>query len=317
MGSLEHLAAGQMNVVKAGPKTTVQDLGRSGYQHLGISPGGVADRHAACWSNHLVGNSSGAAVLEISLGQSEFRFAADCLIAVCGADCDVRINGRRAGNWQNHWLRRGDTLSFGASRSGNHGYLAIGGGFQCSPVFGSCASDARAKLGPNQGAPLSSGAILNFPITQRSRIPGRAVPYRYRRNYRELLTLRLLPSQQYRQLSHHDIQTLLNATYKVGVESDKMGTRLIGAPIVMSDSTQSGYSEGIGAGAVQVPPDGQPIILGREHQTIGGYARLGTIYQVDLDRLAQLPPGAEVRFSIGSLNDAQLRLRQHQDFFNY
>lgn len=284
-----------LKVIRPGMLTLVQDLGRFGYQHLGLTPGGAADEQAFLWANKLLGNSPNEAALEITLGGLELMVQVSTCIALTGADLQARCNGEALPNWQTHNVRPGDHLQFGFPRSGVRAYLAVAGGFAIAPTFGSVATVVREQMGGlnGNGRALQVGDCLPCsaikPRTQR-RMPPRYIP-----DYTAPLTVRVMEGHQRSLFEATNLRRFYASEYRVSNHSDRMGFRLEGPALQPAD--EGIVSEGINFGAIQVPPNGQPIILLKDRQTIGGYPKLGSIHPLDAFALAQRQAGQPVRFT--------------------
>lgn len=302
---------GQIKLIKTSPNVTIQDLGRHGFRHLGITPGGAADKHASCWANHLLNNSCHAALLECPFGNTTLQFLNDCHIAITGASTNARINTREVSTWCSHRVKAGDTLHLGFPQAGVYTYIAISHGIQCTRTFGSCASTRREDIGPKA---LQPGDTLHFNMHSPRRDMTRKVPHRFIPDYHRLLPLRLIEAAEFPLFSKQSHHILYHTDFEVQPDSNKMGARLNGEQLEVPELNL--LSEGVVAGTVQVPPNGQPIVLLAEHQTLGGYPKLGTIYRMDSYLLSQRRPGQAVRFTQGSLMEAQLEFRQYQNFFS-
>ncbi|WP_346798324.1 biotin-dependent carboxyltransferase family protein [Halomonas sp. Bachu 37] len=287
-------AAEGLRVIQAGPLALLQDAGRFGVRHLGVTQGGPVDLHAWAWANALVGNGWGSAALEVTLGGLTLEATKRLNIAVCGADLGVMLEGRPAPLWRTATLMPGQRLCFGAPVSGVRAYLAVTGGFQADPVLDSVSAVVREGLGGHdgQGVALKAGDKLRVaeidPVTRHRQVPHQEIP-----DYDQTCELPLIPGAQVGRFSGASLFAAFNQPWKVDDRADRMGVRLRG-PRLESDIT-SMISEGIGLGAVQVPPDGQPIVLLNDRQTIGGYPRLGALTPLGASRLAQCLPGREVR----------------------
>lgn len=299
-------------VIDPGPLTLIQDAGRVGYQHLGVGTGGPMDEHAFDWANWLLGNARGAAALEITYGMVTLEAKADMSVALTGADLGASLNGRPLQPWQTHGLRCGDRLAFAAPVSGLRAYIALPGGIKAPPRLGSVATVTREKLGgpDGNGRRLQKGDRLepcaDGPAAQRT------FPHWARLDYADPLRLGVIPGYQYERFSAVERMKFFSGTYQVSTNIDRMGYRLQGEPI---NSGSSGIiSEGIALGAVQIPADGQPIILLRDRQTIGGYPKIGCVFSLDLARLAQRKSGDRVEFTLLDLAEAENRrmLYDHQ-----
>ncbi|GAA0794503.1 biotin-dependent carboxyltransferase family protein [Marinobacterium sediminicola] len=302
-----------LRVLNPGILSLVQDLGRFGYQHLGLSTGGAADEQAYLWANRLLGNAPDAAAIEICFGGLQLEAEIATRVAVTGADLQLTLNGEAQDVWQTINLKPGDRLAFGYPRQGVRAYLAVQGGFRVEPTFGSVATVMREQIGglDGKGSKLASGDRL--PCQAHS--PGRlfSVPSRFRPNYAQPLTLRVIEGHQVELFSGDMLTRFYSQGYTISPQSDRMGVRLRGPQL---HSLVDGIiSEGISFGAVQVPKDGQPIILLKDRQTIGGYPKLGTVFALDAFMLAQCQPQTEVHFAPMSLHEAQRQLQQFYRFF--
>jgi biotin-dependent carboxylase-like uncharacterized protein len=296
-----------LRVIKPGILTLPQDGGRRGVMHTGLTQGGPLDLHAWAWANRLLDNPWGATTLEIHYGGLELEAEADLWIALAGADLGARIDNQPIAPWQSLLLRRGQRLRFSKPRHGVRAYLAVAGGFTIDgPTV------PREGLGGlhGDGSPLAIGDRLPC-LVGLTRRP-RAVPSRFRPDYSAPLTLRLIPGAQFGAFGTEARARLFGQTWHLSPRMDRMGARLEGAPL----ETPSGLvSEGIALGALQVPPDGQPIILLNDRQTLGGYPKLGAIHPLDLAALAQRLPSTELRLRPCTLQEAQAEMRNFLRFF--
>ena len=312
-GAAVHSCMSQIEVLKTGPLMLIQDGGRTGNQHLGITVGGVADRHAAAWAHRLLGNQPECALLEICLGGAALRFTANTWFSITGADLNWKLDGRPLANWQSHQAHAGALLQAGMAGKGLRGYLAICGGIDLPPVCGSLATTLAEGMGGIGGRPLQSGDSL--PCGQH--VPGsrfrRQVPVQFRRSYATAITLRVVPSNQFSLFSQAQRTQFFDQRFRVSPASDRMGVRLDGNPLAKPPGKL--ISEPVCPGAIQVPANGLPIVLMQDCQTIGGYPKLGHVYRVDLDLLAQARPGVAVTFEPGSRSEAQNVLLQQRRFF--
>jgi biotin-dependent carboxylase-like uncharacterized protein len=297
-------------VSRAGPLALLQDAGRFGVRHLGVTQGGPADLHAWAWANHLVSNPWGKAVLEVTFGGLKLVAERDLTIALTGADLAIRHNDEPTRRWQTLTLKKGDTLSFGNPVNGLRSYLAVAGGFNGDAVLGSLACVVREQLGgfDGQGTSIREGDLLLVNPASNS-APDRSVPASETPDYRQAVTLDLVPGAQIAAFSGKSLFDAFNAQWQVDQRADRMGVRLTGP--ALQCSIKSLVSEGISLGAVQVPPDGQPIALLNDRQTIGGYPRLGNLTPLSASRLAQCMPGQTVRLRPAGIDSA---LRRHREF---
>ncbi|HEY5718392.1 MAG TPA: biotin-dependent carboxyltransferase family protein [Motiliproteus sp.] len=281
-------------VIKPGLLTLLQDGGRYGYQHLGLTTGGPMDEHAFAWANHLLGNNMNAAQLEITFGMLSLRATAETTIALTGADLEARLNGRAIQPWNTYRLQPGDLLEFNTPQTGLRAYLAVADGFSAPTTLGSCATVAREGLGGVRGggAKLAQGDQLPFtPCTSQleARVPAWAIP-----DYSRDLEVGVMLGYQHRSFPRAELNKLFSSPYQVSQHIDRMGYRLSGAAV---HSELNGLvSEGIAFGAIQIPADGQPIVLMKDRQTIGGYPKVGSLSALGAGQLSQRGPGSSIRF---------------------
>ena len=281
-----------LTVKQPGLLSLLQDRGRYGAHNLGLTTGGPLDFIAFDWANRLLGNDANATCIEIGFGglALESQLATRCVIT--GAEAPCKINGSEIPQWQTLDLRAGDLLEIGFARRGTRLYLAVDGGFDIEPSFGSSSTVVREKIGGLDGDRLQAGDHL--PCAPGRAEPHRRLPASARPDYADSAVLRLVAGYQHAAFAPLQQWRFFNSEYRLTDRCDRMGFRLEG------ESVQSGMvsmlSEGICHGAVQIPADGQPIVLLNDRQTIGGYPKIGSVIPLDTARLAQLSPGARVRF---------------------
>ena len=282
----------RLTIEASTPLCLLQDAGRFGVRHLGVTQGGAADWRSMAWANWLLGNGLDLPVIEITLGGFAVVAEEDCLLALAGADLGARIDGDALTPWRSFKLRKGQTLKFTQPLLGARAYLAAPGGFTAPKVLGSSATVVREELGglDGFGLPLAKGASLNY---QGETLLVREVPAQHRPDLRLDAPLDLVLGAQIGQFSGQSLFDAFNSAWTLDSRADRMGIRLLGTALQYQG--QPMISEGIPLGAVQVPPDGQPIVLLNDRQTIGGYPRLGALTPLALARLAQCLPGAKVR----------------------
>ncbi|WP_199457368.1 MULTISPECIES: biotin-dependent carboxyltransferase family protein [unclassified Marinobacter] len=301
---------------KPGFLSLLQDGGRRGVMHMGLTTGGAMDRHAWAWANRLLENSYGAPALEITFGGVEFTSNLDTQIAITGAEVQCKVNGDSRPLWSVINLKAGDRVSLTAPKSGIRSYLAVLEGFQLDSGLGdSCASFTREGLGGlhQDGRPLQEGDHL--PCQPRvSQVPNRKVPEHWKPDYKEDLVLSVIPGAQIDRFSASVLETFFGSTYTLTPQTDRMGARLKG-PALKPAGTGL-ISEGTSLGAIQVPADGQPILLLNDRQTIGGYPKLGAVTPRSLDALAQRAPGTRLRFRPIALHEAQTEEKRFLGFFS-
>lgn len=308
---------GCMQVISGGILTTIQDAGRRQCQQLGLAEAGAMDKHAFFWANRLVGNQPDTASLEILLGNCSFQFNASALIALTGADAELRLNGIEVDTWSSIRVSRGDTLCVGIAESGLRMYLAIAGGLYVPHFFGSASTAIREKTGGIHGNGLAAGDTLFYPesagldtaIRAGERVPAEDIP-----DYTPPLTLRFFPGYNFHEFTADSVQQCLNSSYTITQDADRMGYRLSGPRL----TTKKGniLSIGIPCGTIQVPTAGEPIILLNDRQSTGGYPVLGVVCARDIFRLSQRRPGDTVRFALGDLRMLSAELRNFYTFFH-
>lgn len=292
-------------VLNPGMLTLIQDMGRQGYQHMGVTTGGPMDEHAFLWANRLLENPLDAAQLEITFGRLSLRAHQDTWIALTGADLNARINDRAVQPWQTYRIRAGDKIDFGVPVTGLRAYLAVSGGIQTPMKLGSRATVSREKLGglDGTGAKLAEGDRI--PLGTPSPVREVSVPYADIPDYRKPLRLSVIPAYQYRHFQRSARNRFFSGEYEVSQNIDRMGYRLAGESIPCD--LDGIISEGIAYGAIQIPADGQPIVLMKDRQTIGGYPKIGSLSALGAGQLAQRGPGASVSFYPVDVADAEAR----------
>lgn len=298
-----------MHVLKAGALTTLQDLGRHGVAASGFSKGGAMDHYAARAANALVDNPPEAALLEVALGGLQFEVDGPVDIAICGAEAPLQINTRYVESWRTHALEAGDVVSVGYAQRGTRLYIAFAGGMDVPPVLGSASTVLREGVGGVDGRALRVGDAVS--LLPRS-LPMQPRRFSVKDRYRFTTDVILAASQgpQWHMLDRQAKRLLLTSTYTVTAQSDRMGYRLdTDKPM---PALAGVISEGLGVGAVQLPNDGQPIVLMRDHQTMGGYPKPLVLLPESVDLLAQCPPGCRVRFKLLSAGESTRRFLQYQ-----
>jgi antagonist of KipI len=290
-------------VEQPGLFTTVQDLGRPGAVSAGVQSGGAMDRFAHSAANLLVGNHPGQATLECTFSGPHLVAKYACLIAITGADFDPRVNGAPAPAWTSVFLGAGDRLTFGARRAGARMYLAVAGGVEGDRWLGSLSTNVMAARGGKQGRPLKSGDTVSIASEpSKPAVSGRRVPEQLRPDYSDH-TLRAIAGPHVKRLNPEGHRLLFGATYRVSKDADRMGYRLEGP--LLATSGDELLSFGLVPGAVQVPHNGQPILLMADHQTAGGYPVVATVVSASLPVAAQLLPGDELCFAEATVEHAQ------------
>ncbi|ASG05667.1 allophanate hydrolase [Vibrio anguillarum] len=305
-----------LQVIKPGQLSLIQDFGRFGLSHIGVTQSGPIDDYAYSWANHLLGNRINLATLEITLGQAEFHVKHPCMLAIAGGDLSATLDGKLIGNWQSFSAQAGQTLKFGLAKNGLRAYLAVRGGFIVPHHLGSVATVPKEQLGglTQNGVPLQTGDSLYFNPHAIDNKPVH-ITFRYKPDYNLPLKLRVIEGYQALQFSSQQLDRFYQTSFTVSQHADRMGYRLNGDTVTPPATPI--LSEGIALGAIQIPPDGQPIILLNDRQTIGGYPKLGCVARIDLPRLAQAKPGQSIRFIKGDLHGLQEVWCQWALYFGY
>jgi biotin-dependent carboxylase-like uncharacterized protein len=275
-------------VEKPGSLTLLEDLGRPGYAHLAVPRSGAADRPACVRANRLLGNADGDAMLEMTLLGPRLRFEADAVIALTGADMGTQIDGVDVPLNTAVPARAGQVLACGAARSGVRGYLGVAGGIDVPAVLGSRSYDVLSALGP---APLRAGDRVRVGHSRgepRLVPPAPVIP--------RIPQLRFMPGPRDDWFEADALRVLAAAAYTVSADSNRIAVRLRGAALGRAVEREL-PSEGLVPGAIQVPADGQPVVMLADHPTTGGYPVIAVVVPEDLWLLAQARPGSEVRFA--------------------
>ncbi|WP_350224085.1 biotin-dependent carboxyltransferase family protein [Plantibacter sp. LMC-P-059a] len=287
------MMGGTLLVEAAGPSATVQDLGRPGAASLGVGTSGTLDRGALRLANRLVGNPEGRAGLEIVLGPFAAVPDVDLWVAVTGAWGPITVDGRPVDGHRAVLVPAGSRLQLGAATHGLRSLLAVRGGFDGPQLLGSRSTDTLAGLGPE---PVATGDRLAVLPTPRRRIPVLDIAPWTRPDAGERL-VRITPGPRADWFDDDSRLRLLEQPWTVTADADRIGMRLDGTPLQRRDPGRELPSEGMVAGAVQVPPSGLPTILLADHPVTGGYPVIAVVRPTDRDLLAQLRPGQRVRFS--------------------
>jgi len=316
-------------VMRAGFQTSVQDLGRTGFRQFGVSTSGALDSFALRVANLLVGNDEGAAGLEITLGGLHLRFEDERIVAWCGGEFDVQIGSRALPAGHIAHLQAGEELKFGRARMGCRCWLAISGGIDVPIVLGSRSTDLRANFGGPEGRTLRDADIVSLGETRRSSsfaeatadrstaatagISSWAGPHDWVSPAKQYPVLRFVRGSDWDRFNSSTLQQFTSEPFAVSPDSDRMGVRLDGPELRREDQGDL-VSEAVAPGTIQVPPNGKPILLLGDCQTIGGYPKMAHVITVDLGVAAQLRAGDAVRFFEVSLQDAhRLLLERERD----
>ncbi|MGM1049500.1 MAG: biotin-dependent carboxyltransferase family protein [Bacillota bacterium] len=305
-----------ITVIKPGLLSTVQDLGRSRYGKYGVSMSGSMDHFSHRTANWLVGNDEREATLELTWSGFTAQFEQDQWIAITGGDFSPAIEGEIVPMWRPVFVRRGSILTFHKPITGCRSYLAVSGGIDVPEVMGSRSTYLRAGIGGFQGRALKSGDVIcvkpggfnKHPIEFDEVSPFYSVkwsvPTTLFPSYHDHPTIRVTCGNQFDDFDMESRKSLYDQTFQVTPQSDRMGYRLSGAPLRLS-SVGEYTSEAVSLGTVQVPADGQPIILMADRQTHGGYPKIAQVASIDIPVIVQVPPGSSIRFSEITLKEAE------------
>ena len=306
MGSIETL-----EILSPGPLTSVQDLGRYGFGRYGVAPSGALDSFSLRIGNLLVNNPEDEACLEITLMGLRARALTDLLIAITGADLEPRLNDKPIGTWRSQILRKGETLSFKGLKNGCRAYLALGGGINITQIMGSKSTNLGSGFGGLEGRPLQKGDILLADSPHMHlKAEGRELDQKWRPSYTNEWILRVIFGPQDDHFTPKSRKEFLISPFKVKPQSDRTGIRLTGPTIhTKTGLEESIISEGVISGTIQIPGDGQPIIILNETVS-GGYRKIATVITADLSLLGQMKPEDSVFFQEVSMDDAYLALSE-------
>ncbi|GAA4567608.1 biotin-dependent carboxyltransferase family protein [Planotetraspora kaengkrachanensis] len=279
-----------IEIVAPGPYATVQDLGRPGYAHLGVPRSGAADAPSLRLANRLVGNPESAAGIELTFGGAVLRFGVNAWIALAGAPCPVEAGRRPAGMCAPVWVPQGGTVNVGAPREGLRTYVAVRGGIAVEPVLGSRSTDSLSGLGPPV---LRAGTVL--PVGDAGPQAAIRVDSAVQGPFSPGPSVRVVLGPRADWFAPDAADTLRAGPYEVATETNRVGVRLRGAALERAREGEI-PSEGMPLGAVQVPPDGRPIVFLADHPTTGGYPVIGVVAARDVPLVAQLRPGDRLWF---------------------
>lgn len=291
-----------LHIIKSGPQSTLQDIGRRGFQRIGLTQGGAMDPQAYLLGQRLVGNPDGLPAIETTLGGLEFKTTAPVSIAVTGAHTPVFVNGEEHPRGQTITLASGDHVRLAQPRSGNYSYVSMTGGLAIPKTLNSYTTVLRCGLGGLSGRALVDGDEL--PLTSHKTTQSAlSLPEHRYPSTDQTLVLRVVNGFQSDRLPSQVLQAFFNQTYSVSTRAGRVAVQLLGAPIDTGISQL--YSEGTCLGAIQVPPDGQPFVLLNDRPTLGGYPKIGAVIESDCARLAQAAPGTKVRLAQISIEEAK------------
>ncbi|KVC69934.1 allophanate hydrolase [Burkholderia ubonensis] len=311
-------APGSIEVLRAGPLSTVQDLGRQGARHLGVAQGGALDSLALEVGNRLVGNRPDAAAVEVTIGPAAFRFPRATRIAITGTEFGATLDGKPVHSWWSLPVEAGQTLTMPAAKRGMRGYLCIAGGIDVLPMLGSRSTDLASRFGGLGGRALRDGdrlpvgvppATLGCLAADAPEFGVKAPawcgfarvdepPRRHRPAHAHApwaMPVRVLPGPDYASFGAESQQAFWDGEWLVTANSNRMGYRLAGVELTRERPVEL-LSHAVLPGTIQVPPNGQPIVLMHDAQTTGGYPKIGTVIRADLWKLAQARLNLPIRF---------------------
>ena len=291
---------------------TLQDKGRFGYSHLGVTISGVMDEYAYLCANKMLGNSLEENILEIAFSNVVFKVNAPTQIAITGAICEFFINDIPKKCWETYNVKVGDIIKIAKILEGNRVYLGVFGGFDIKKEFGSNSTSIKENLGGINGDKLKKGDILPFKsykISHNTRLKKEFIP-----SFDSELTLRVILGYQENNFNEEEKKKFFSNTFTLTNDFNKMACKLKGEPI--SCDINGIISEGISFGAIQIPNDGQIIILLKDRQTIGGYPKIGTVLSIDCFRLSQAREGTKIKFEEISLEKASKKVKDFYQSFS-
>ncbi|GAA0614946.1 5-oxoprolinase subunit PxpC [Virgibacillus siamensis] len=320
-----------IHVIKSGLLTTVQDSGRYGYQKYGVIVSGAMDRNSCRLANLLVGNAPNAAVLEMTIAGPIIELQEDVLLAICGADMAPVIDGEPVQMNKAVWVRKASTIKFSSARTGCRTYLAVAGGIDVPLVMDSRSTYLRAGIGGLNGRALQKDDLL--PVGSPSNHAGKVmkqmrdqadtghfremdwgVSNGFQSDDRDGTIIRTIPGRQAEWFTDESRKLFLSEAFTVSTQSDRMGYRLNGPELALQNKKDL-LSEAVAFGTIQVPPDGNPIVLMADRQTTGGYPKIGQVITADLPVMAQLKPGEKIYFNEMKHSEAQELLLENEKHF--
>jgi biotin-dependent carboxylase-like uncharacterized protein len=314
-----------IKVVKPGLSTTVQDLGRPGYYHIGIPISGGMDRFSLSVANWLVGNPEDAAVLEATFLGPELEFTADATVAVAGAELPPKVDGEPRATWTSFTVRKGQTLAFDFLKSGARAYVAVSGGIDVPIVLGSRSTYTLGALGGFQGRKLAAGDELALGVGVAA-AEGRTVAPKLRRLPSSPTELRMMPGLYWHRITEAAGERFFEDAWKVAPEADRIGYRFRGGRPLEFVPREPPFGAGSDPsnivdacypyGSIQIPGGTEPIVLHRDAVSGGGYFMVGTVISADLDLIGQLQPHAGARFASVTMEQALAARHDRQRLLN-
>jgi len=304
-----------ISVIEPGLFTTVQDAGRYGYQKFGMPVAGAMDPFAFKAANRLLGNNDNGACLEVTVGGPKLAFLKETQIAITGANLQPRLNKHRLNLWESYIVARGDELDFLGAENGVRAYISVFGGIDVPLVMGSRSTYTKAGIGGFQGRELRSGDVIySYGEPGAATVRPMCIEPENIPIYGSPQIIRVILGPQHTSFESHGIETFLTSEYSVSLDSDRMGYRLEGPPVNHIDGPDL-ISDGNACGSIQIPGNGQPIILLSDRGTSGGYTKIATVITSDLGKVAQTMPGdvlifetVDIAAAVDSLQECENRL---------
>ncbi len=285
---------------------TIQDRGRFSYTNIGLTNSGVMDEYAYFMAHKILRNNLDENIIEISFSNIEFKVHKNTTIAITGASCEFFIDGIGKNTWASYNVKKGSTIKIGKILEGVRVYLAVKGGFKIKKEFGSYSTTLKEKIGGLNGDKLKKGDILDFDECLQNhsvRLKKKYIP-----KYEDSLNLRVFLSYQEEYFPKEEKEKFFSSIFEVSNEANRMGIKLKGEKIFCD--IDGIISEGICFGSIQIPKSGEPIILLKDRQTIGGYPKIGTVLTIDCFKLAQAKAKTKIKFIPISLEEAQREIKE-------
>ena len=303
---------GIMKIIKSGLFTTVQDMGRIGFQRYGIPVAGAMDDFSFRVANILVGNDENAAALETTFMGPNIQIDFDGFIAITGANMEPKLNDNNIKMWRSIDVHKGDNITLSGASQGFRSYIAFSGGLNVTQILNSKSTYVRGSLGGYNGRKLMEGDEIPVDSSNSKAEPGKYISPGYIPRYNKENLIRVILGPQDDHFSPETIDTFLNSSYKITSEADRMGYRLEG-PALNHIKGPDIISDGIVFGSVQVPGHGSPIIMMADRQTTGGYTKIATVIWADLPLLAQMGPGDTIHFQKVTIEEGQDIFAQYEE----
>lgn len=305
-----------IKVIKPGIASTLQDAGRAGFRNIGIGSGGAMDLFAMMAANYLCSNDAYTVVMEINFPAPELLFQQNAYISITGGNFEPMINETIVPTWTSLFVKKDSLLKFKQPISGVKMYLAIQGGWKAEKWLNSSSTHLKLQAGGYSGRTLQKEDVIEFAITNSTPIKNEIIPHQFVRNqlekiYQPANVIRCIKGVEWELLEETSKQVFVQNDFYVSHQSDRMGYRLKGSPILLQHPTNL-ISSAVDTGTIQLLPEGNMIILMADHQTTGGYPRIASVIKADLPKLAQVKPGQPFNFALVSLKDAETAMIEMQ-----